>query len=164
LGSTGVLTQGTPGTANFITANYALVQGFSSGTQIEVDLNNAAQALYGNTSRYNPFSSPNTSVTLTQPLLRGLGRNINLRYMRIASINQKVSRLLFYQQLISTVYGVARLYYDLVSLNENVQVQRETWPLPSGFTKTIGHRWNKARSRRWSSRVPSHWSHPASWA
>ncbi|MBV9405112.1 MAG: TolC family protein, partial [Acidobacteriaceae bacterium] len=30
------------------------------------------------------------------------------------------------QQLISTIYGVSRLYYDLVSLNENVQVQRET--------------------------------------
>ncbi|MDQ2844140.1 MAG: hypothetical protein M3Y72_24490, partial [Acidobacteriota bacterium] len=39
----------TPGTLNFGTANYALVQGFSYGTQVEVDLNNASQALFANT-------------------------------------------------------------------------------------------------------------------
>ena len=113
-------------TLNFITANYALVQGFSYGTQVEVDLNNAAPVLYGNQPQYDPFATPNTSVTVSQPLLRGFGRKVNLRYLRIANINQKITRLLFYQQLISTVYGVARLYYDLVSLNENAEVKRET--------------------------------------
>ncbi len=115
-----------PGTLNFVTANYALVQGFSYGTQVEVDLNNAAPVLYGDNSQYNPFATPNTSLTVSQPLFRGFGKSVSLRYIRIANITQKISRLLFYQQLISTVYGVARLYYDLVSLNENAQVKRET--------------------------------------
>jgi outer membrane protein len=123
---TGAIPATPTGTLNFVTANYSLVQGFSYGTQVEVDLNNAARALYGDQPQYNPFATPNTSVTLTQPLMRGRSRDVNLRYIRIASIDQKVSRLLFYQQLISTVYGVARLYYDLVSLNENAQVKRET--------------------------------------
>ena len=118
--------QPSPGTLNFVTANYALVEGFKYGTQLEVDVNNAAQVLYGTQSRLDPFYAPNTSVTLTQPLLRGRGTEINLRYIRIANINQKVSRLLFYQQLISTVYGISRLYYDLVSLNENVTVKRQS--------------------------------------
>jgi outer membrane protein len=113
-------------TLHFTAANYALVQGFSYGTQVEVDVNNAAQVAYGTASRYDPFSAPNTSVTLTQPLLRGFGRELNLRYLRIAAINQKITRLVFYQQLISTVYGVARLYYDLVSLNESAAVKRQT--------------------------------------
>ena len=124
--STGIVTQGTPSQLDFVTGNYALVQGYSAGTQLELDVNNAAQVLYVNQNQYDPFSRANTSVTVTQPLLRGLGRDLNLRYLRIASINQRISRLLFYQQLISTVYGVSRLYYDLVSLNENVQVQRDT--------------------------------------
>ena len=113
-------------TLNFITANYALVQGFRYGTQLEVDVNNSAQVLFSDRSRYNPWSTPNTSVTVVQPLLRGRNSNVNLRYLRIAAINQKISRLLFFQQLISTVYGISRLYYDLVSLNENVQVKRES--------------------------------------
>ncbi len=130
-----LLTGSTAGTGNlaqqpqaihFATANYALVEGFKYGTQIEVDLNNAARVLYGTQPQYNPFATPNTSVTVSQPLFRGFGTKINLRYIRIASLNQKISRLLFYQQLISTVYGVSRLYYDLVSLNENAQVKRET--------------------------------------
>ena len=89
-------------------------------------MNNAAQLLYGAQGNLNPFSQPNTSITFTQPLLRGRGREVNLRYVRIAAINRKISRLLFFQQLISTVYGVSRLYYDLVSLNENASVQRQT--------------------------------------
>ncbi len=113
-------------TLNFITANYSLVEGFKYGTQVEVDVNNAAQVLYSPQSRYDPFASPNVSVTAVQPLLRGRGTGVNLRYLRIANLDQKISRLLFDQQLISTVYGVARLYYDLVSLNENVQVKRES--------------------------------------
>lgn len=115
-----------PGDLDFVTANYSLVEGFSPGTQVEVDLNNASQVLYGTQNQLDPFATPNTSLTVSQPLLRGRGRDISLRYIRIAAINQKISRLLFYQQLISTVYGVARLYYDLVSLNENVRVKRET--------------------------------------
>ena len=119
-------TQGTGGANNYITANYALVQGFSEGTQVEVDLNNAAQVLYGSGSNYDPFSQPNTSVTVTQPLLRGLREVDQSALHPHCGINQKITRLLFYQQLISTVYGVARLYYDLVSLNENAAVQRQT--------------------------------------
>lgn len=124
--STGSVLPANPGDLDFVTANYAFVQGFSPGTQVEVDLNNASQVLYGSQGQLDPFATPNTSVTVSQPLLRGRGRDISLRYIRIAAINRKISRLLFYQQLISTVYGVARLYYDLVSLNENVRVKRET--------------------------------------
>ena len=124
------LTPGTlgaaPGSLNFITANYALIQGFGTGTQIEVDLNNAAQVLYGNRSEYDPFSAPNTSFTVTQPLLRSFGREVNLRFIKIAQLDEKISRLVFYQQLNSTVYGVSRLYYDLVSLRENAAVKRQT--------------------------------------
>jgi outer membrane protein len=123
--TTDVLPTG-PQDLHFVAANYALVQGFSYGTQVEVDVNNASQVAYGTQAGYNPFSTPNTSVTVTQPLMRGFGRELNLRYLRIAAINQKITRLVFYQQLISTVYGVARLYYDLVSLNESTTVKRQT--------------------------------------
>jgi outer membrane protein TolC len=124
-----LLTQGTTSTTtnqlNFISSNYSLVQGFSYGTQVEVDVNNAAQVLYGARGNLDPYSQPNTSITLTQPMLKGFGREVNLRYLKIGAINQKISRLLFYQQLISTVYGISRLYYDLVSLNENAAVKRQ---------------------------------------
>ncbi len=109
-----------------IAANVALVQGFSAGTQLQAGVNNESQALYGTSGTYNPFSAPNISLTVSQPLLRGSSRSVNLRYMRIGAINQRISRLVFYQQLISTVYGVSRLYWDLVSLRENAEVQKQS--------------------------------------
>ncbi len=73
-----------------------------------------------------PFHSPSMSFTLTQPLLRGRGPGVNLRFIHVAQLNQKVSRLLFEQQLLETVYGISRLYYDLVSLGENIGVKQES--------------------------------------
>jgi outer membrane protein len=130
IGQTGFFQRGNPlgmgDPFRYTALNYALLEGFSTGTQLEAGVNNSAQTLYGLQQTYNPFSQPNISVTLSQPLLRGLGREVNLRYLRIGAINQRISRLLFYQQLISTVYGVARLYWDLVSLRENAAVQHQS--------------------------------------
>ena len=111
---------------DFTALNLGYVQGFSTGAQLEAVVNNDSEVLYGSTSKYNPFYSPSSSVTLLQPLLRGRGRDVNLRYVRIARTNQKISRLLFEQQVLDTIYGVSRLYFDLVSLGENVLVQQES--------------------------------------
>lgn len=110
---------------NFIAANAAYLQGFSSGAQLSAVVNNDPQVIYATTSELNPFYSPSTSVTLTQPLLRGRGRAVNLRYVRIANVNRNVSRLLFEQQVLELIYGVSRIYFDLVSLGENVTVKQE---------------------------------------
>ena len=113
------------GPYDYTTANIAYLQGFSTGTQIEATVNNDSQVIFSSQSEHDPFSQPSTSVTVTQPLLRGFGRGVNLRYLRIANLNRGVSHLLFQQQLIDTVYGTSRLYYDLVSLGENLTVKQE---------------------------------------
>jgi outer membrane protein len=137
-GSTGTTTGGTTGSGTtasdgtvteaqpltFLTANISYLEGFHSGAQLEATVNNDASVVYGANSQRDPFSTPSTSVTLTQPLLRGYGK-VNTRYIRIANENRKVSRLLFEQQVLETVYGVSRIYFDLVSLGENVAVNEE---------------------------------------
>jgi outer membrane protein len=119
----GTVTEAAP--IHFIAANVAYLQGFSPGTQLEATVNNDSQVIYGSASENDPFYAPSTSVTLTQPLLRGRGRAVNLRYVRIANLDRRVSRLLFDQQVQQVVYGISRLYFDLVSLGENVAVQQE---------------------------------------
>jgi len=51
---------------------------------------------------------------------------MNRRFIRIAYNEQRITSLLFQQQLIETVYGVIRLYTDLVALSEDVKVKQET--------------------------------------
>lgn len=111
---------------DFGALNLSYVQGFSTGAQLTAIVNNDSQVIYGSASRLDPFYSPSTSITLTQPLLRGFGRGVNLRYLRIASADRKISRLLFEQQVLQTIYGTSRLYFDLVSLRENVMVKQES--------------------------------------
>lgn len=123
--TTGTATVSTP-PLDFVALNAGYIQGFSTGAQLEAIVNNDSEVLYGSTSKYDPFYAPSSSLTLIQPLLRGRGRDVNLRYIRIASTNQKISRLLFEQQVLDTIYGVSRLYFDLVSLGENVLVQEES--------------------------------------
>jgi outer membrane protein len=123
---TGTGTTATTGPLNFIALNTSYLQGFSPGLQLEAIVNNASSVEYGSASQRDPFSTPSTSVTVTQPLLRGFGRGVNLRYLRIARADQKISRLLFEQQVMETIYGTSRLYFDLVSLGENVLVKEES--------------------------------------
>jgi outer membrane protein len=123
LGTTGTTTSTSD--LHYIAANLSYLQGFHTGTQLEATANNDSQVLYGTASQLDPFSTPSTSVTLTQPLLRGRGQ-VNIRFLRIANLDRKASRLLFEQQVLETIYGISRLYFDLVSLGENVNVQQES--------------------------------------
>jgi hypothetical protein len=68
---------GSPGALGFLSTGFDYQQGFSTGAQLDALTDNAAQALYGTNSQYNPFHSPSTSITLTQPLLHGGGRQVN---------------------------------------------------------------------------------------
>jgi outer membrane protein len=124
--SSGSGTGSPSGPLDFVNTAMDYQQGFSTGAQFEAYVDNASQVLYAQGSQYNPFYSPGTSLTLTQPLLRGRGPAVNLRFVHIARLNQKISRLFFEQQILETIYGVSRLYYDLVSLGENIGVKQES--------------------------------------
>src|SRR5205085_11921313 len=50
---------------------------------------------------------------------------VNTRQIDIAKNNREISDLTFRAQVITTVSAVMDLYWDLVSYNENVRVQRD---------------------------------------
>src|SRR5260370_24121303 len=62
---------------------------------------------------------------MRERVLEGFGTTLNKRYIRIARNSQKVADFVFRQQVMDTVSGIARLYTDLVSLNEDVKVKQE---------------------------------------
>ena len=114
-----------PSRFDYTALNLSYIQGFHFGGQLEATVNNDSQVIFGSVSQLDPFSTPSTSTTFSQPLLRGRGE-VNVRYIRIANENRKISRLLFEQQVLETVYGASRIYFDLVSLGENVGVKEES--------------------------------------
>ncbi len=106
--------------------NAGVQQGFASGATAALNFTNSRQSVNSFRSGYNPYTGSGLGLTVTQPLLRGYGATLNRRFIRIAVNEQKMTNMLFRQQLILTVYGVIRLYTDLVALNEDEKVKQET--------------------------------------
>jgi outer membrane protein len=105
--------------------NVGWTQGFSPGTQFSMTFDNTRLSSNAARYTYNPLLNSSLEFTITQPLLRGFGIELNRRFIHIAKNNEKIADLVFRQQVIDTVAGIARLYTDLVSLNEDVKVKRE---------------------------------------
>ena len=112
-----------------MTENFGLQKGFASGAVLDLGYTNLRQSYNNGELSYNPYSASSLGLTLTQPLLQGFGLGLNRRYIRIAKNNEKISDLVFRQQLISTVSNIIRLYWDLVSLDEDVRVKRDSLTL-----------------------------------
>jgi outer membrane protein len=113
-------------TGNTTNANAAYTQGFGPGTELNVGFDNARYTTNSLQSAFSPYTTSSVGFTVTQPLLRGFGLAVNRRFIRISKNEQKIAGLLVQQQLIATVYGVVRLYTDLVALYEDVKVKEET--------------------------------------
>jgi outer membrane protein TolC len=110
---------------NIVNANAGMNVGLSPGTQLGVNFDNSRYSTDATRYTYNPFANSSLGFTITQPLLQGFGARLNKRYIRIARNSQRVADLVFRQQVMDTVSGIARLYTDLVSLNEDVKVKQE---------------------------------------
>lgn len=100
-------------------------KGFSTGALVDFNFNSQHWANNSPLLNYNPYHTTALSLSLTQPLLRGFGAAVNKRYIRIAKNNSKISERVFEQQVIATVAAIIRMYWDLVSLNQDVEVRRE---------------------------------------
>jgi len=112
--------------SNLASGSLGFDQGLSYGTNVNLSFNNTETNSNALTYVVNPYINSDVALTVTQPLLRGFGRRVNQRFIRIAAGEEKISSLLFRQQLIELVYGVVRLYTDLVALAEDVKVKQET--------------------------------------
>ena len=64
--------------------------------------------------------------TFQQQLLAGFGFGPNLRYLRIAKNNKKISDIAFKDQVIATVTQIENIYWDLVSAYEQARVNEQS--------------------------------------
>jgi outer membrane protein TolC len=105
---------------------FGYMQAFPTGTSISFQFSN------NRTSTNSPFLflSPATSgmfrFTIQQELLAGFGFGPNLRYLRIARNNKKISDIAFKDQVIATVTQIQNIYWDLVSAYEQTQVNEQS--------------------------------------
>ena len=137
VGSVGYARTNRPQSSTFITGTNALTtasglgnlqlqKGFGFGGTGSVGYDTTRQNTNNLRADINPATNSGLSAAYVQPLLRGFGFAVNQRYIRIAKNNLNVSDLTFRLQVISTVYAITRLYWDLVSLRSAVNVQNRS--------------------------------------
>jgi outer membrane protein TolC len=102
--------------------NVSYTQAFATGTSLAVQWNNSRQTSNSPENGLNPVLNTSTGVQIVQPLLAGFGLGPNLRFLRIARTNQKISNIAFRAQVSATVTQICRIYWDLVSAYETEQV------------------------------------------
>ena len=103
------------------------LQAFPTGTSISFQFNNSRQT---NNSPFFFLSPSNNSTfrfSFQQQLLAGFGFGPNLRYLRIASNNKRISDIAFKDQVIATVTQIENIYWDLVSAYEQTRVTEQSF-------------------------------------
>jgi outer membrane protein TolC len=101
-------------------------QAFSSGTSISFEFNNNRQTVNSPFIYLSPALNSYYRFAFQQQLLAGFGFGPNLRYLRIAKNNKKISDIAFKDQVMATVTQIENIYWDLVSAYEQARVNEES--------------------------------------
>lgn len=104
--------------------NFAVSQGFSSGTTVNLAWDNTRSSSSA-LNLFNPAVQSSLYVTVSQQLLNGFGFFANRRNILISRNNRKIADLAFAQQAITTVTNTINTYWELVYARQNVDVQQQ---------------------------------------
>jgi len=108
------IVQGVPVvTTHNSTYSVSLGQSLPTGTSFGINFSGARQSTTGVTSIFNPQIPTQMEIGFTQPLLNGLGRRVNERFIRVARNEVRFNDSAFRQKLIETVAQVSTLYWGL---------------------------------------------------
>ena len=106
--------------------NLSYVQSFPTGTTISFGFDNNRQATNSPFTNLSPVVNSQYRLTFSQELLGGFGFGPNLRYLRIAKNDKKISDIAFKDQVIATVTQIENIYWDLVSAYEQARVNEQS--------------------------------------
>src|SRR5580700_9142247 len=113
--------------ANTFQGNASYSQSFATGTSVTFTFDNSRQTTNSPFFNLSPALSSSFRLQIQQQLLAGFGLGPNLRYLRIARNNKKISDIAFKDQIIATVTQIENIYWDLVSAYEQTQVNEQSY-------------------------------------
>jgi outer membrane protein TolC len=111
---------------NTTTFNALYTQAFSTGSSISFQLSSSRQTTNSPEIFLSPALNSYYRFTFQQQLLAGFGFGPNLRFLRIAKNNKKISDIAFKDQVIATVTQIENIYWDLVSAYEQARVNEQS--------------------------------------
>ena len=124
LGFTGAVLQDvTTFDQNTSSVTLDLTQNLVTGGNYDINYSPQRTFVAGqNTFLFNPAYTGGLAFTLTQPLLRNAGTEINKTFIRIAQNNAQVEQQVFTDRVLTVIATVEQSYWELVFSNENLKV------------------------------------------
>src|SRR5581483_5868858 len=107
-------------------ANFGVTQAFATGSSISFEFNKNRQTTNSPFFNLSPARGAMYRFTFQQQLLSGFGFGPNLRYLRIANNNKKISNIAFKDQVMATVTQIENIYWDLVDAYQQSQVNEQS--------------------------------------
>jgi outer membrane protein TolC len=107
-------------------ANIGYTQAFATGTSVSFVFDNNRQTTNSPFFNLSPVLGSMFRFSFQQQLLAGFGFGPNLRYLRIANNNKKISDIGFKNQIIATITQIENMYWDLVNAYEQAQVNEQS--------------------------------------
>jgi len=107
-------------------ANLGYSQSFATGTTVAVEFNNSRQTTNSPFFNLSPTLNSMFRFSFQQQLLAGFGLGPNLRYLRIAKNNKKISDIGFKDQVMTTVTQIENIYWDLVNAYQQAEVSEQS--------------------------------------
>ena len=107
--------------------NIGYSQSFASGTTVSFAFSNNRQTTNSPFVNLSPALGSTFRFTFQQELLAGFGFGPNLRYLRIAKNDKKISDIAFQDQVVATVTQIENIYWDLVNAYEQTQVNEQSY-------------------------------------
>ena len=106
-----------------------LTQLLPTGTTLALAWDNNRSSTNSSFYYLNPSYGSGFSLSLTQPLLRGFGTDVNRQGIEVARRNRDISRLQFEQIVIATLQQVETAYWSLVYAIDNLKVKEQSLKL-----------------------------------
>jgi len=125
--TTTILTGTTALVTQYKSLTYGIQESYWTGTTVSVGMqSNLGLNQNAATAIFNPVDQAYGQIQITQNLLNGFGLGVNKRAYHKARNNLRYNDLSFENQAIATVANVVNLYWDLVSFDESLKVQKQT--------------------------------------
>jgi outer membrane protein TolC len=128
--------------------NVGFSQSLPTGTSLSFNFDNNRQTTNGTFTSLSPVLNSSYRFSFQQQLLAGFGFGPNLRYLRIAKNNRKISDIAFRDQVIATVTQIEDIYWDLVNAYEQARVNEQSLAFAQ-------HSWENAKKQLHLESVPA---------
>ena len=103
--------------------DFSVSQKFVTGGDYELTIDNNKNQSSSSRTSLNPIYSSDLALTVTQPLLKDFGIDLNKREIYIAKNDQKISDHQFTEKVIATIAETENIYWDLVFSIEDLKVK-----------------------------------------